>query len=336
MFHKYPYSNFHELNLDWILAKITEFETKLKEWSVIAEELESALGQIGEMQAELDALKAQVDALDLDQVKADIADLYNKLNTQVNRLDRKDDELQSQITTLVYRIQNIITLINTLDNKLDVNIARLRREINAGLLDLRIYVDESLALLQEELDALAALVDWLVKNLSTTIRNPIRDKRYSFDKNNELVYSDLSYGALTAYEYDYIGITAADYAKKNLSAVKYFLYSRFIFKKPQWTVMPVQGIRQSIANALTDAVTFAVGTLTATDYFNMNLTADEYESLDITSADYLRYGSQPQEGDIIVYNNMLYSEHYTFSVDDGVASFGDAPAVVNNNILSFD
>lgn len=332
MYHKYPYSNFHELNLDWILAKINEFDSKLKEWAVIADQLQQGLEQITALQAEVDALKAQVDALDLDEIKADISTLYG----EINRLDREDDVLQSEITTIANRISHVIDLINQLDNKIDVNIARLRREFNSEILDLRKYVDESLALLQQELEQLAALVQWLVENLSTTIRNPIRDKRYSFDKNNELVYTDLSYGALTAYEYDYLGITAEDFAKRGLSAIKYFLYGKFILKKPHWTVMPVQGIWQSVANALSDAVTFAVGTLTATDYFNMNLTADEYESLEITSADYLRYGSEPTEGDIIVYNNMLYSDHYTFSVADGVASFGDAPAVVSNNILSFD
>lgn len=29
-FHKYPYSNFHELNLDWILNKIKEIEEQIK------------------------------------------------------------------------------------------------------------------------------------------------------------------------------------------------------------------------------------------------------------------------------------------------------------------
>lgn len=27
MIHKYPYTNFHELNLDWIVGKIKELET---------------------------------------------------------------------------------------------------------------------------------------------------------------------------------------------------------------------------------------------------------------------------------------------------------------------
>lgn len=27
MIHKYPYTNFHELNLDWIVAKIKELES---------------------------------------------------------------------------------------------------------------------------------------------------------------------------------------------------------------------------------------------------------------------------------------------------------------------
>ena len=29
-FHKFPYSNFHELNLDWILNKIKEIEEQIK------------------------------------------------------------------------------------------------------------------------------------------------------------------------------------------------------------------------------------------------------------------------------------------------------------------
>jgi archaellum component FlaC len=331
MFHKYPYSNFHELNLDWILAKITEFETKLQEWSAIAEQLEEGLELINSFQQQLDALKAEVDALDLDAIKSDINTLYGN----VRALQAADAVLQGEITSLVSRISHIVELINQLDNKIDVNIARLRREFNSDILDLRKYVDETAALIQAELEELTSLVEWLVENLSTTIRNPLRDKRYSFDKNNELVYTDLSYGALSAYEYDYLGLTAEEFSKFNFSAIKYFLYGKFILKKPHWTIMPVQGIKQSVANALSDAVTFCAKTLTATDYFNMNLTAAEFESLDMTSEEYLTYGSEPQEGDIIVYNNILFSDHYTFSVADEVASFGDAGATVYNGILSF-
>ena len=57
-FHKYPYSNFHELNLDWILEKINEFDAKLKSWAETVEELEQHLSEIDSFEERLEALES--------------------------------------------------------------------------------------------------------------------------------------------------------------------------------------------------------------------------------------------------------------------------------------
>ena len=38
-FHKFPYENFHELNLDWILGEIQKFDAELTEFEETATEL---------------------------------------------------------------------------------------------------------------------------------------------------------------------------------------------------------------------------------------------------------------------------------------------------------
>lgn len=37
---KYPYTNFHELNLDWLLKRIKELETKVAQLEARVKELE--------------------------------------------------------------------------------------------------------------------------------------------------------------------------------------------------------------------------------------------------------------------------------------------------------
>ena len=41
--HGYPYTNFHELNLDWVIEQVKQCLETIDRWSETARELEQAL-----------------------------------------------------------------------------------------------------------------------------------------------------------------------------------------------------------------------------------------------------------------------------------------------------
>ena len=75
--HLYPYSNFHDLNLDWILNKVKEVEEKVNQ---------------------IKTSETLVD--DVAQLKADVTNIYNLLNV----INQNTQYLNAQLIELGNRV----------------------------------------------------------------------------------------------------------------------------------------------------------------------------------------------------------------------------------------
>ena len=73
--HKFPFSNFHELNLDWILNKLKEFDETLKQFrseldefrqtlETATQQIETNKNDIAELNQKYTSLEARVKALE--------------------------------------------------------------------------------------------------------------------------------------------------------------------------------------------------------------------------------------------------------------------------------
>lgn len=73
--HKFPWSNFHELNLDWILNKLKEFDETLKQFrseldefrqtlETATQQIETNKNDIAELNQKYTSLEARVRALE--------------------------------------------------------------------------------------------------------------------------------------------------------------------------------------------------------------------------------------------------------------------------------
>ena len=274
---KYPIVNNEIINLDWILTKIKEFETKLDAWQVLAEELQKALDGIGEMQDDIADLQRNVSVIqtDLSAIKGEVTSISIEVNTQgrdIASLKQSIDSIDLQFDAVYRRIANEVTLLNQKIASLTIDI---ENDFNEKFYALKRAVEA----IQKELD----LID-------TTLINPWHQEmgKISPDVNNKFIYADLADECLTAEEYLKLGFSADDYKAYNLSAISYSkfgkekLHFRYVF-------MPLIGKKQEISVALDSIINNIMGTMTASDYAGLDMDADAYAALDITAAQYVIY-----------------------------------------------
>ena len=298
--NKYPYTDFHEFNADWVLNKITEFDAYIKSIKEIIDQLASYYEIVDGLQDDMRALQAEVGTYSdriaeletgIRDVRITIANLENELIRMItdegNARKAADQYLQNQIDI----IKGALVDVNTLIKYIKAVEKSLRKYIDAAISDSEyrtlLYVNEKVLMLQTEIDDIYEKL----QHVATDVYNwqaygYADDGRIGFDLNNKLLYLHLG-NNLPAVEYCKLGLTADEYKAFNLSSWRYLMYGAkelhadFVF-------MPVSGGRQNVSVALTDVLTFLCNTLSSDVYTGLELTSDEYSALDITAAQYLR------------------------------------------------
>lgn len=123
--NKYPYSDFHELNLDWILETVSNLEKRVD--NLKNEFLDQANKYTDEKFAEF---------------KNDLAELEQELNTVVGELQEQYSEFTRVINARIQFIQNDI---NTLNQKIDAEIIGANEYTNQAIIQNNNYLIEKLS-----------------------------------------------------------------------------------------------------------------------------------------------------------------------------------------------
>lgn len=87
-FNMFPYSNFHELNLDWILNELKDFS-----------------GQLEEFRIRLDTIREGILADSKEYTDAAIAEKYGEFQQQYNQLIIQIDQFQSAVNNTLQGFQ---------------------------------------------------------------------------------------------------------------------------------------------------------------------------------------------------------------------------------------
>ena len=115
--NKYPYLDFHELNLDWVISKITEFDKKLDEYedTVLAKAKEYTDSAIQESYSSL---------------VTEFNEFKNEVTTLISGLDSKYDEF-------VDTVNNRMTIT-------DANVAAISHKVDLVLDEANAYTNQAI------------------------------------------------------------------------------------------------------------------------------------------------------------------------------------------------
>ena len=110
-----PYTDFHEMNLDWVLGKIKELEARVDgiDESILSKAKAYTDEQLAGYQSQVDQLRADLQA-QYDAVERDFDRLQASINVSLRQMEMRIDELRS----------DMIANINAVNERTDLAIAQ--------------------------------------------------------------------------------------------------------------------------------------------------------------------------------------------------------------------
>lgn len=265
--NKYPYTDFHEANLDWLLTKYKQFDAQLSELVTNFEQIEADFDTLSdEVNNLLDTMEAEVRRAIEEYLPTAMAPYINQLNAALADIEL----LRDQMAGWDNELRLIRAEYSTADDGLRIDyisrIANLRFDMIAEILRLDNRIDNII-------DELPEIYN-LVKGYKTNIAYVIYD-----------VYDACRYMAYTAAQYANAGLTAQELDDLQREALDLDLNGYLILYPPKQCLNPLTGVRADICTILQDLALFAsVRTWTAYDWDSVWLQdCDTIDALDITA-----------------------------------------------------
>lgn len=302
--NQFPYTNVHELNLDYIIKKLKDFEAEL---------------------ANIEDYNPRIAA-----VETAIASINSSLLTIENSLTA----LNRRCTTIENSVDDVKKSINNLYENVAQDIAAIQREVDSirvQYITLKSYVDvRDQNVLNESknftLERIAALLDYFEDPGIVYVVNPFTGEIQSIQQFIDSLADYLRYGALTAGEYDSLNLTATEFDEMQIKALEYDMFGKYAIAFLHQAFITVGDLNATLADyatkeeltdkadksALSNYATLAqikvqnpitgkLGTLqeavdslaefhkngiTATEFDDLELTATQFDNLLITAFNY--------------------------------------------------
>ena len=276
----YPYTNFHELNADYLLKRMHDVEEHLAS-------LDSYIdGRVTQaMQPylnELYVLVSEVHTIDA-RVTNTLTDYQNQINAQNTRITTEFARMKANLE------REFADRINELDAKIaeqDANIANGLADLRRFMVDINNQLTSRFNLFREEINnQLAQFLADLPENMF--VRSPFSGNVVTVQEAvNELYENTSRYRAITVAEFDSMGLTAAEYDALDITAWDFD--TRGLDVLPIVDTLhnmfsPFTGLWSSLQTVINEIVDFSdrAHSITAEDFDAADLTAEEYDDLEI-------------------------------------------------------
>lgn len=296
-FNKYPYTDFHELNLDFLLSSYSSIISTLNEtinWINQHEiDYEEALARLTAVENEINTFEAQVRAAFAEQKAQIDADFAQQKAEMEAALAATEAEVQAEI-------QRMIDEVNAAIASFEVRFLNLQAQIENELRQLKDEVARTIEQLQEILAAnnqyifnwvdlrLQEFIDSLPEILTVQVYNPYRGEVTDIQTAINDIYSVACIWGLTALQYDSLGLTATEYDALELSAQEYdTLGYKLLYKDPDlYMLSPFTGENVPVKDVVMDLAHLHMGGITASEYDALELTATEYDEKELSAFQY--------------------------------------------------
>ena len=274
MFNKYPYTDFHELNLDWILGKVKQFDAQLTELVTDFAQIETDFGII----------------------QNQVNNLLNTMEAEIRRAitDFVPGYVDSQLAPYVQDLNNALAEIERLRIQIDSwddQIRLIREEYTQADDNLKIdYISRINNLWFDTLSEILRLdnrIDHIMDDLPD-IHNPVKGYQTNIAQVIYDVYDACRYFAYTVKQFDAAGLTAQELDDMQRIAIELDLNGYMILYPPKKCLNPLTGERTDICEILQDLALFAsTRTWTALIWDNTwDQDATTIDALDLTSFDF--------------------------------------------------
>lgn len=209
MFNRYPYTNFHDLNLDWMLEEMTLIAKDIQDltdWKEARAERDAYYDKkIDELTAEYERLSSLYDDF-VQQVNTQFAALSTEITDQVNALETRVTEQVNNLESDVY------ARLSATQAQLAAEMLQFKNEVRdlLSVYNIRIQtVEEGLDNIIDQLPQMFTIIDPYTGE-DNSIVNVIYEI-VNRTKVNGLKASVYDAAALTATAYDALELTAYNY-----------------------------------------------------------------------------------------------------------------------------
>jgi len=302
-FNKYPYTDFHELNLDWIIERyvtLTEEVNTLKTW-VAQHKIEyaEAMTRLEAVESEIDTFEQQITA-HFNQLKADLeadfarqqAELEAALNQVKAEVDAEIEQLQEDVAAAIAGFENQFNELETnIINEVAQLKADVRREVTEFYNVMQANNEYVFTYVENRLDE---FIESLPEILTVMVYNPYRGEVTDIQTAINDLYEVAAIWGLTASQYDSLNLTAEDYDALDLTAREYdTLGYKLLYKDPaHYMISPFTGEYVPLQEVIAGLAQFHMEGLTASEYDAKDLTATAYDDLELTAFNYDWFANQ--------------------------------------------
>ena len=260
MYRRYPYTNFHDINLDYILNQIKDLAIAVEEvksyktdWDqkleIINSQYEELYGLYNILQVDNENFKTQVNE-EFDDLRFDIETQFTELEESTNnQFTTLKDEVNTQFEELreatnndLYQLRDeintqfeeleqsnneykadLLNQFNDLRVELENNISDLTSELNTELANYKATVDFRVASLTNEVARMDNKLNEVLRNLwmNITMVNPFTGVEESVLSVIDYLASLHMQDGITAQNYDALELTAQVYDDMQINAKDY-------------------------------------------------------------------------------------------------------------------
>lgn len=302
LFDHFPYTNFHELNLTWILEKMKALSAEvdtLNIWMAThKEEYQEAISRLKAVENEIATFEAEIEA-QFSQLQADIEADFAKQKAELEQLiadtktqiDAEMQQLQADVDAAIAQFENqFIELKADIISEVEALKLEVRQEIQNFYNIMYANNEYVFKYVDNRLDEFIAS---LPEILTVMVYNPYRGEVTDIQTAINDLYDMAAIWGLTATQYDSLGLTASEYDALGLTAREYdTLGYKLLYKDPDvWMISPFTGEYVRVQDVVTKLAGFHMAGLTAEAYDNKELTAQGYDDLELSAFDYDWFGN---------------------------------------------